>query len=127
MDTYAAANVALRSAPPPFSFALAALTVAAGMANVANIAGMKLAEGGMVMPRSGGVGAVMAEAGRPEVAIPLDDERTKDKLRDTLGGQGNTIIIQAGTIIADDYSVTQFAQKLDEKLFELQRNGRSYR
>jgi hypothetical protein len=127
MDTYAAANVALRSAPPPFNFALAALVTAAGLANVAQISGVKLAEGGMLMPRSGGVAATMAEAGRAEVAIPLDDARTKDKLRDTFGGGGNTVIIQAGTIIADDYSLNQFAQKIDEKLFELQRNGRSYR
>ena len=127
MDTYAAANVALRSAPPPFNFALAALVTAAGLANVAQISGVKLAEGGMLMPQSGGVRATLAEAGKPEVAIPLDDERTTEKLRETLGGGGNTVIIQAGVIVADDYSLNEFAQKLDEKLFELQRNGRSYR
>jgi TP901 family phage tail tape measure protein len=32
----------------------------------------KLAEGGMVMPRPGGVFANLAEAGQPEVVIPLD-------------------------------------------------------
>lgn len=127
IDTFAAANKALASAPPPWNFGLAALVTAAGMANVAQISGMKLAEGGMVMPRNGGTVATMGEVGKAEVAIPLDDERTKEKLRDTLGGGGLTVIINAGTLIADDYSVDQFAQKIDEKLFELQRNGRSYR
>lgn len=127
IDTFAAANKALASAPPPWNFGLAALVTAAGMANVAQISGMKLAEGGMVMPRNGGTVATMGEVGKAEVAIPLDDERTKEKLRDTLGGGGLTVVINAGTLIADDYSVDQFAQKIDEKLFELQRNGRSYR
>jgi tape measure domain-containing protein len=126
IDTFSGVGKAWALGPilgPP----LAALVAVAGMANVANISGVKLAEGGMLMPRSGGVSAVMAEAGKAEVAIPLDDERTKEKLRDTLGGGGNTIVIQAGTIVADDYSVGEFAKKIDEKLFELQRNGRSYR
>lgn len=126
IDTYAAANKALASAPPPWNIALAALVTAAGMANVASISGVKLAEGGMIMPKSGGTSAIMAEAGRPEVAIPLDDERTKDKLRDTLGGAGTTIIVQAGAVIADEYSLDEFARKIDEKLFERQRNRRSY-
>lgn len=126
IDTNVAATKALASAPPPFGAILAGIVRAAGMANVASIAGVKLAEGGMLMPRSGGVSAVMADAGKAEVAIPLDDERTKDKLRDTLGdGGGTTVIIQAGTIVADEYSLDQFAQKIDEKLYGLQRNRRS--
>lgn len=32
----------------------------------------KLAMGGIVMPRAGGVPAILAEAGRPEVVLPLD-------------------------------------------------------
>ena len=127
IDTYSAANKALASAPPPWNFALAALVTAAGLSNVASISGVKLAEGGMIMPRSGGTSAIMAEAGKAEVAIPLDDERTKDKLRETLGGAGGTtIIVQAGAIVADDYSINEFVQKIDEKLFERQRNRRSY-
>lgn len=126
LDTYAAANKALASAPPPWNFGLAALVTAAGMANVANIAGVKLAEGGMIMPTAGGTSAIMAEAGKAEVAIPLDDDRTKEKLRDVMGGGGNTIVIQAGVVVADDYSLNEFANKLDEKLYERQRNRRSF-
>ena len=37
MNTFAGANLALKTLPPPFSFAVAGLTVATGLANVANI------------------------------------------------------------------------------------------
>ena len=46
MDTYRAANVALASAPPPYNFALMGVTIAAGLMNVAKIAGF--ANGGIV-------------------------------------------------------------------------------
>jgi len=41
IDTYQSANVALKSAPPPFNFALAAANVAAGLVNVNRIRNMK--------------------------------------------------------------------------------------
>ena len=57
MDTYAAANKALASAPPPLNFGLAALVTAAGFANVGKIAGVKgFATGGI------------AEANQPFIA-----------------------------------------------------------
>ena len=43
-----------------------------------------------------------------------------------MGGGGNTIVIQAGAIVADDYSLNEFVNKIDEKLYERQRNRRSY-
>ena len=121
MDTYVGANKALAQLGA-WGFPVAAAIVAAGLANVATIAGVELAEGGMIMPRAGGVPAIMGEAGSAEVAIPLDDERTKSKLRDALGGP--TIIIQAGTVVADEYSVTELAKRIDKKLFELGKAGR---
>lgn len=121
MDTYVGANKALAQLGA-WGFPVAAAIVAAGLANVATIAGVELAEGGMIMPRAGGVPAIMGEAGSAEVAIPLDDDRTKAKLRDALGGP--TIIIQAGTVVADEYSVTELAKRIDKKLFELGKAGR---
>lgn len=51
----------------------------------------RLAEGGMVMPQPGGVLAMLAEAGQPEVVIPLD------RLNEFGGGSGNIqITINAG-------------------------------
>lgn len=52
----------------------------------------RLAEGGLVMPQPGGVLAMLAEAGQPEVVIPLD---RMDEFRG--GGAGNIqITINAG-------------------------------
>ena len=46
VNTYKAANLALGSYPPPASFALAAVSVATGLANVAKISGTGFASGG---------------------------------------------------------------------------------
>ena len=86
MDTYEAGNKALKSAPPPFNFALMAMVLTAGFANVARIAGTKLAKGGIVMPTPGGTFANIAEAGRPEAVIPLGTQQSKDLMRDMMGG-----------------------------------------
>jgi hypothetical protein len=106
---------------------LAITAMSAGLANAAIIAGLPLAKGGMVYPSSGGTHAIIGEGGRAEAVVPLDDPRTKEKLRDTLGGSGGDIHIhiEAGTIIADDYSVDMFARKIDERLFSLRRNRKS--
>jgi len=58
-DTYAAANVALRSAPPPLNYGLVAAVVAAGMANVAKIRSTQFGGGG----GGGGMGGGGAGAG----------------------------------------------------------------
>lgn len=120
MDTYVGANKALAQLGA-WGFPVAAAIVAAGMANVATIAGVELAEGGMVMARSGGVPAILGEAGRDEVAIPLDDPRTQERLRDALGG-GGTTIIQAGVIVADEGGLRELARRIDEHLYKMERN-----
>ena len=120
IDTYKAGTKALASAPPPWNFALMAGVIAAGMAQVANIAGVQLAKGGIVLPRAGGTLATIAEAGRPEAVIPLDSPEAKKMMGTSSQTQ---IIIQAGVIVADDLSVTEFAKKIDEKLFSLRQNN----
>lgn len=124
MDARLAFGRALGSAPPPFNYALAAASLAVGMANVANIAGIQLAEGGIVLPRHGGTVATIGEAGRAEAVIPLDDPEAQDRMGGMGGGTLN-VYIQAGTIVADEMSFNELAEKIDEKLFKLQRNRRS--
>lgn len=46
VNTYKAANLALGSYPPPFSYIAMAATIAAGLGNVAQINGIQFAEGG---------------------------------------------------------------------------------
>jgi len=71
IDTYVGASKALAQGGF-FGIAMASSVIAAGMVNVAKISGIQLAEGGVVMPRAGGVQATIAEAGVPEAVIPLD-------------------------------------------------------
>lgn len=126
IDTYVAINRALSSAPPPYNFILAGLVGTAGFANVARIGGIQLAQGGMVLPRGGGVPATIAEAGHAEAVIPLDDERTREKLQASgFGGGGNTIIINAGVLIGGEDNMRALAREIDKHLFELNRNKES--
>lgn len=99
---------------------LAPLVAAAGFANVAKIQSVQMAEGGVVMPRSGGTLATIGEAGRPEAVIPLGD----DKAQEAMGGLGTTnhVTINAGVFVGDKTAVKELARLMDEELFRLQRN-----
>jgi hypothetical protein len=110
IDGIAAVQKALASAPPQISFGLAALVGAAAAANVAKIAGVPLAEGGVVMPRAGGVPATIAEAGKAEAVIPLDDDRAR---RELAGIGGVNIVIQ-GNVIGDDEHIEELARRLSD-------------
>lgn len=129
ISTYTAATEAYQSLAlipfigPELGAAAAAAAITSGMANVAAIQGVALAEGGMALPTGGGTLARIGEAGKAEAVIPLDDPRTKEKLADVMGG--NHITIQAGTIIASDYDIVKFARRIDEELYKLQRNRKS--
>jgi hypothetical protein len=125
IDTYAAANSAFKAMAgiplvgPALGAAAAAAAVAVGLSNVARIRSM--AEGGMVLPTAGGTIARVAEAGRAEAVIPLDDPRTQEKL----SGLGGGVTINVGTMIADDRGIKELAVRIDDALFSLQRNRQS--
>ena len=123
MDTLVGANKALAQlgifGPPA-----AALIYAAGMANVARIAGIEVAEGGMVMPRAGGVPLIAGEAGQPEVVIPLGDERTNEMMQEA-GVGGSNLTINIGTLIGSENNVRELARIIDRELFTLRRNNES--
>ena len=122
IHTADAVTVALESAPPPFNFVLAAAVGAAGAAQIATIAGVQLAAGGMVLPSSGGTLATIGEAGHAEAVIPLDDPKTTQKLRETMGGN---VTVQIGTLIADQGGMEEFARRLDRVLFRLKKNNQT--
>lgn len=122
IDTYSAANKALASAPPPYNFVLMAAVIGAGLANAAQIAGIQLARGGVVLPQNGGTLASVGEAGGAEAVIPLDDPRAMEMM----GGGGSVVInINAGAIVADKMSVREFAQRIDEELYKMTLHRRS--
>lgn len=61
--------------------AIGAITAGAGITKA--LFATPLAEGGLVMPRPGGVPAILAEAGEPELALPLS--KAADFFRDAMG------------------------------------------
>lgn len=118
-------GLALATIPPPFGFIMGGLVMAAGYAQAAQIAGVPLAEGGMMSAKPGGHMVQFAEAGHDEVAIPLDDDRTQERLRGVLGGGGggNHHHWHVGVLVADDGGLMELARRVDEKLFALERRG----
>lgn len=81
MDTYAAADTALATLPPPLSFITAALTVAAGLANVKKILSVKVPGG-----KGGGVSAPSAA---PQIQAPdfnVVGASAQSQLAETIAG-----------------------------------------
>lgn len=109
---------ALGAFPPPINFVMASLVGAAGAVQIAAASGVKLAEGGIVQPRTGGVAATIAEAGQPEAVIPLDDDGVGASL-------GNISITFTGPVLGDDDQAREFAIVLDQQLRTLRQNNES--
>jgi len=130
IDTFRAATAAMAALSgipivgPALGIAAAAAIVSAGLANVARISGTTLAQGGLVLPRPGGVQATIGEGGKSEAVIPLDDERTKEALGDTALG-GITININPGVFIGNEENLRDLAKALDDKFFDLITNQES--
>ncbi|CAB4170050.1 hypothetical protein UFOVP903_49 [uncultured Caudovirales phage] len=122
IETPVAIAKALSAFPPPFSFIAAGAVGVAMAAQAANIAGVQLAEGGVVMPRPGGTQATIGEAGQAEAVIPLD--RFKDF---GLGGGGgaNVTIISYGGILGSESEAREFAVAVDRELLKLRQNNES--
>lgn len=99
---------------------LAGLITALGAAQIGVIGSQTisgLAEGGIVLPTPGGTIARIGEGGSAEAVIPLDDRAN--------GLTGPTININVGTLVADDVSIREFARRIDQELFSLNRNRQS--
>lgn len=101
MDTYAAANAALASSPPPMNFILAGGVVAAGLANVAQIAGATFADGAWAIPGSGRADNYPAMLAPGEMVLPASIAGTvrEKALAGTMGGSN----INLGGIIVNNY------------------------
>jgi len=97
---------------------LAPIVAVAGAAQLAAVAGVKLAEGGIVQPRTGGVSATIAEAGQAEAVIPLDDDGVSASL-------GNISITFTGPVLGDDDQAREFAIVIDQQLRTLRQNNES--
>lgn len=116
ISTYQAANSAysaLAGIPivgPALGAAAAAAALAYGLNNVAQISGIKLADGGLVKAVTGGVPAVIGEGGSDEAVLPLDNANAMRRIGGAIAeesGAGNVILtqninIQAGESLIPD-------------------------
>ena len=102
----------------PAGIALSVIAGALGLAQAAAVASTplpQLADGGVVMPRIGGVPVNVAEAGSPEVIFPLD---RLDDILSSMPGSGSA---GGGDI---RLVVNMDSKPILEKIFPATRNGR---
>jgi hypothetical protein len=121
IETPVAISKALSAFPPPFNFAAAGLVGAAMAAQAASIAGVPLAEGGIVLPRPGGTQATIGEAGQAEAVIPLD----RMSEFGMGGGGANVTIVSYGGLLGSESEAREFARAVDRELLKLRQNNES--
>ena len=113
-DTYAAANTALKSAPPPFNFIAAAATVAAGIANVKAITATKdpkppaFAKGG-----GGAGGSVPTPAAIAPPAFNVVGANPTNQLADVISEQTQQPV--KAFVVSNDVTT---AQELDRNIVQ---------
>jgi len=93
------------------------LAYAAGAAQIAQVSGVKLAEGGIIPATQGGVPAIIGEGGRDEAVIPLEDGQVP--------GSGGVSIVINGHMIGDESSLYMLAKMLDPQFLKLRQNNES--
>ena len=122
ISTYQAANsayAALAPIPiigPALGAAAAAAAIAYGLNNVAQISGIKLAEGGLVKAVTGGVPAVIGEGGSDEAVLPLDNSRAMQRIGGAIaeesGAGGGVVLTQNITIQAGESLIPDITNAL---------------
>lgn len=121
IDTPVAITKTLAAFPYPFNIGAAALVGAAAAAQAARIAGVPLAEGGIVQARPGGIQATIGEGGQDEAVIPLDRAGEFG----LGGGGGNVTIIVNGGMLGTESEAYEFAKAVDRELLKLRQNNES--
>ena len=119
IDTYAAANTALKSYPPPFGAIAMAAVIAQGIANVAQIESQKFQTGGLVGGRRHSQGGTMIEAERGEFvmsrnAVSAIGVENLNRMNDGGGGGGAINISINGGMISPDFVENELAESIRE-------------
>ena len=117
MNAYAALSM-IPAVGPGLGIVASGLLITFGAEQAANVAGVQLADGGIVRARPGGVHAIIGEGGRDEAVIPLDDS----------GGpiMGTTVnIMVQGGFLGDVHQAKEFAIAVDRQLFRLRQSNQS--
>ena len=116
IDTPVAITKTLAAFPAPFNFAMAAAVGAAAAVQAGRIAGVQLADGGIVSARMGGTPAILGEGGRDEAVIPLDGSGA---------GIGSSVTINTQFFMGDESSARAAAEMIDRELFKLRQDNSS--
>lgn len=126
ISTYQAANSAysaLAGIPivgPALGVAAAAAAIAYGLNNVAQISGIKLAEGGLVKAVTGGVPAVIGEGGSDEAVLPLDDSQAMRRIGGAIAEENGAV---GGVVVNINVAASGGVEAILEQLTEASRNG----
>jgi len=121
INTAQGVTLALATFPGPIGIAMGALVGVAGAAQIATIAGVGLAEGGLVRASPGGTPAIIGEGGRDEAVIPLDDPDTQERL----GGMGGLTVNFNGSFLGDETTAMEVAKVLDRAFLRLRQSNQS--
>lgn len=121
IDTPVAIGKALAAFPPPINFAAAGAVGAAMAVQAARIAGVPLAEGGIIKATPGGVPAIIGEGGQDEAVIPLDRAGEFG----LGGGRSSVTVIVNGGLLGDEASAYELAKAIDRNLLKLRQNNES--
>jgi len=115
IDTWAGANKALASAPPPWNFIAMAGVIASGMANVANIESQTMATGGFISGNShanGGVN-INAEGGEFMMRKSAVESIGVESLSAMNEGGGGGITLNISAPLVDDTIIDTIVPAID--------------
>lgn len=124
--TYQAANSAysaLAGIPivgPALGAAAAAAAIAYGLNNVAQISGIKLADGGLVKAVTGGVPAVVGEGGSDEAVLPLDNANAMRRIGGAIAEESGAV---GGVVVNINVAASGGVEAILDQLTDAARNG----
>ena len=110
IDTFAGANKALASAPPPFNFALAAAVTATGLANVMKIESQSFAQGGIVKGMNTGQGDTV-----PAMLTPGEVILNQAQQENLAGGMGGVTVNIQGDFLGSEEQADKLANIIEDR------------
>ena len=110
IDTFAGANKALASAPPPFNFALAAAVTATGLANVMKIESQSFAQGGIVKGMNTGQGDTV-----PAMLTPGEVILNQAQQENLAGGMGAVTVNIQGDFLGSEEQADKLANIIEDR------------
>lgn len=119
INTYEGATKALAQGGF-YGIAMAAAVIAAGLAQVAQISSVKLADGGLVKAVTGGVPAVVGEGGSDEAVLPLDNANAMRRIGGAIAEESGAV---GGVTVNINVQAVGGVEAILEQLTDASRNG----